>query len=131
MPALPSVQRSPIELDRDYLVMTSRLPLRSHRATPGFLRDTMRIRRQLAGTVGLVGYSLNAQLLRKTFWTFSVWADQDALDAFAAAEPHRTIMRRLRAKMAETSFSFVRVRGAEIPQDWTIRMSRLLERPDA
>ena len=58
--------------------MASRLPLKAHRFIPGFLLDTLRIRRQLSHTDGLMGYALNAQLRSKTFWTFSVWANRDA-----------------------------------------------------
>jgi hypothetical protein len=43
---------------------------------PGFLRDTLRIRRQLAHTPRLVGYGLNAQPARKTLWTFLLRDDQ-------------------------------------------------------
>jgi hypothetical protein len=53
--------------------MGSRLPLRSYRDIPAFLLWTLRIRRQLAGTAGVVGYALDAHLLRKTFWTVSAW----------------------------------------------------------
>jgi hypothetical protein len=65
MPALPWVKRQPIVPDREYVVMASRLPLKAYRYVPGFLRDTMRIRRQIATTDGLVGYALNAELTRK------------------------------------------------------------------
>jgi hypothetical protein len=123
MPALPWVERQPIDPDRGYVVMASRLPLRSYRFVPGFLLDTLRIRRQLATAGGLVGYALHAQLVRKTFWTFSVWSDQEDLDAFAAADPHQGIIRRLHARMAQSSFAFLRLRGAEIPLNWEARMS--------
>ena len=122
MPALPWVQRQAIDPDTHYLVMASRLPLRSHRFIPGFLRDTLAIRRQLARTDGLVGYALNAQLARKTFWTYSAWTDQTSLDAFAAADPHRRIVQRLRPRMNESRFEFLQVRGADIPSDWDTRM---------
>ena len=69
--------------------MASRLPLRAHRSVPGFLLDAMRIRGQLAAAPGLVGYALDAQPARKTFWTFSVWEDEQSLSRFAAADPHR------------------------------------------
>ena len=35
------------------------VPLKAHRFVPGFLVDTLRIRRQLARTEGLVAYALN------------------------------------------------------------------------
>jgi hypothetical protein len=123
MPALPWVQRQAVEPDRRYVVMASRLPLRSYRFIPGFLADTLRIRRQLARTEGLVGYALNARLTAKTFWTYSVWIDRESLEAFAAAEPHRRITQRLRPRMEETRFDFVTVPGADVARTWEERMA--------
>ena len=123
MPALPWVQRQPVEPDRRYVVMASRLPLRSYRSIPGFLADTLRVRRQLARADGLVGYALNAQLTAKTFWTYSVWVDRESLEAFAAEDPHRRITQRLRPRMHETRFDFVTVPGGEIATTWDQRMA--------
>ena len=120
MPALPWHHRHDIAPDRVYIVMASRLPLKAHRFIPGFLVDTLRIRRQLARTEGLVAYALNAQLARKTFWTYSVWTDQESLAAFAGTEPHQRIVQRLRSRMDESRFDFQLRRGAEIPSDWSV-----------
>src|SRR3984893_7536817 len=89
MPALPWTRRHAVDPGRTYLAMASRLPLRRRRSIPGFVRDAVAIRRQLARADGLVGYALDAELGRKTFWTFSVWEDQAARDALAASHPHR------------------------------------------
>jgi heme-degrading monooxygenase HmoA len=118
MPALPWVERQPVDPNRDYVAMASRLPLNHYRSIPGFLRDTLAIRRQLAGTSGLVGYGLNAELTRKRFFTFSVWQDQESLDAFAAADPHRRIIRRLRPLMGKTRFEFFGISGSQLPMTW-------------
>jgi hypothetical protein len=118
MPALPWVQRQPVDPDRTYVAMASRLPLQRHRSVPGFMRDAMAIRRQLARAGGLVGYALDAEIGRKTFWTFSVWDGQASLDAFAAAEPHRAITRRLRPLMGPTRFEFFPLPGSELPLTW-------------
>jgi hypothetical protein len=125
MPALPWVQGQAIEPDHEYVAMASRLPLKGYRFIPGFLRDTLRIRRQLTHTKGLVGYALNAQLARKTFWTFSVWIDQGSLDAFAAADPHRRIIQRLRPHMDKSRFEFFRVTGSDVPSNWDQMMARV------
>ncbi|MBO0728765.1 MAG: antibiotic biosynthesis monooxygenase [Acidimicrobiaceae bacterium] len=121
MPALPWVAREPIEPDRSYVVMSSRLPLRRFRSVPGFLRDTRAIRGQLAAADGLVGYSLYADLLHHTFWTFSVWVDQEHLDRFAASDPHRQIIARLRPLMGPTRFSTSTLTGRSVPSDWAER----------
>ena len=118
MPALPWTQRLAVEPGRQYVAMASRLPLKRRRSIPGFLRDTLAIRRQLARADGLVGYALDAELAHKTFWTFSVWEDQASLDAFASSEPHSAIIRRLRPLMGQTRFEFFPVPGASLPRTW-------------
>jgi hypothetical protein len=118
MPALPWTQRQPPDPARTYMAMASRLPLKRRRSIPGFLRDAMAIRRQLARAPGLVGYGLDAELARKTFWTFSVWEDQASLDTFASSDPHRAIIRRLRPLMGPTRFEFFPVPGRDLPMTW-------------
>lgn len=118
MPALPWIQRQPLDPATTYVAMASRLPLRRHRSVPGFLRDTLRIRRQLATAPGLIGYGLKADLLAKTFWTFSVWEDQAALEAFARSDPHRQIIQRLAPRMGPTRFATSTVAGDEVPTTW-------------
>jgi quinol monooxygenase YgiN len=98
--------------------MASRLPLRRSRSIPGFLRDTLAIRRQLARASGMVGYALDAEIAHKTFWTFSVWEDQASLDAFASSNPHRAIIRRLRPLMEQTRFEFFQIPGSDLPLTW-------------
>jgi hypothetical protein len=122
VPALPWVEVQTLDAERKYVAMASRLPLRSHIDSAGFLLDTLRIRRQLERADGLVGYALNAQITRKTFWTFSVWTDRKSLDAFARADPHRQIIERLRPKMGESRFEFLQLSGAEVPTTWDERM---------
>jgi hypothetical protein len=121
MPAFPWTGRDRVDPDRTYVVMASKLPLRRARSVPGFLRDTLAIRRQLASADGLVGYALDANLFRRTFWTFSVWIDADNLHAFAASDPHQRIIARLRPFMGETRFSTSTMTGSAIPSTWPQR----------
>jgi hypothetical protein len=118
MPALPWFEAKPIASEREYSAMASRLPLARYRSVPGFMRDTLRIRRQLAAAPGLVGYGLKADLFAKTFWTFSVWEDRASIDTFAASEPHGQIIKRLRPKMTESQFSFFDLSGSSLPMSW-------------
>jgi hypothetical protein len=118
MPALPWTQRRAADPGRTYLAMASRLPLRRRRSIPGFLRDTAAIRRQLARADGMVGYALDAELARKTFWTFSVGDVQARHDAFASSDPHRAIIRRLRPLMGQTRFEFFQIPGSDLPLTW-------------
>jgi hypothetical protein len=101
-----------------YVVMASRLPLRRYRRIPSFIRATLRIRRQLATAEGLVGYSLNAKLLSKTFWTLSAWRNQEALDRFARADPHRSLIAAIRPHMNRTTFVTWTSTGSDVPVKW-------------
>jgi quinol monooxygenase YgiN len=118
MPTLPWAPRRAVEPGRTYVGMASRLPLKRRRSIPGFLRDALAIRRQLARADGMVGYALDAELARKTFWTFSVWEDQASLDAFASSDPHQAIIRRLRPLMGPTRFEFFQIPGSDLPLTW-------------
>jgi heme-degrading monooxygenase HmoA len=106
--------------------MASRLPLRSHRTIPRFLGLTVSVARQLEGTSGLVGYSLLAQPMRKTFWTLSAWTDRDALDAFVRTMPHLAVMGKLRTHMGPTSFTTWMAPGNALPIAWDDAMERLM-----
>jgi hypothetical protein len=118
MPALPWKTLQAIDSSRQYMAMASHLPLRAHRSIPGFLRDTMRIRGELAHAPGLVGYALDVELTDKTFWTFSAWEDEPSLSEFAAADPHRRLIQRLQPQMRETRFRFFPIRGRDLPLTW-------------
>jgi hypothetical protein len=118
MPALQWKRFEEVEPDTECVVMGSRLPLQSQLGIPRFLGATRRIRRQLARTPGLVGYSLNAQLLRKTFWTVSAWANREALDEFARTDPHRHELGKIRPAMLRSTFVFWTARASELPIGW-------------
>ncbi len=77
-------------------VMASRFELTSGWRSPAFLTQSIRAWRQARRSPGVLGVTLRAQPLRRTYWTLSAWTDQAALYAFARAEPHRTIMKRAR-----------------------------------
>ncbi len=72
--------------------MVSFLPLEEFRAIPKFVRYTRQIQRQLAGSEGLIGYSMDANVVGKEFWTSSVWEDAQALRRFVHRTPHDEIM---------------------------------------
>ena len=115
MPALPWVERQPIDPSMTYVAMASRLPLATYRSIPGFLRRTMLIRRQLSTAPGLIGYVLDAQLSKRTFWTFSIWDSRESLEAFARADPHRRLTMEIQSKMEKTRFEFFEVGGHQLP----------------
>jgi heme-degrading monooxygenase HmoA len=122
---LPWTSIADPEPGRTYVGFATKLPLTAHRHVPGFLRDARRVRRQLAASPGLVGYALLAELGAKTFWTVSVWEDETALRTFAASEPHRSVMRRVPARMGQSVFRTFAVSGRELPLTWPASKDRL------
>jgi hypothetical protein len=130
VPPLPWRAKTSPQPDESYLVMASRLPLRSRRTVPRFMQLTLSVVRQLERTEGLIGYSLLAQPMKGTFWTLSAWTGQPALEAFARAMPHLRVIGRLRPHMGQTRFAFWTVKGSELPVTWDEAMERLM-RADA
>jgi hypothetical protein len=118
MPALPWTARSAPARDATYVVMGTYLPLRGYRFIPRFLAETMKIRRQLAGADGLVGYALDAHPLRKEFFTVSVWESREALERFARAEPHASITRTTPKRMGRSKFRTWSATGGDVPVGW-------------
>ena len=126
MPAIPWRNLSPIEPDRAYLVMASRLPLKTHRRIPKFMRLTHVVARQLQRTPGLVGYGLLARPIAKTFWTLSAWEDRQALAAFTRTMPHLQVMKDLQPHMMSTTkFTQWTIPGSSFPVSWVDAFAQL------
>jgi len=130
MPALPWKTITEAEPDTTYVVMGSRLPLRGYRFIPRFLAQSSEVRRQLAHSDGLIGYALNARLLHKEFLTVSVWRSKADLERFAAADPHATVIRTKRERMAPTKFVFWSCTGRDLPVPWDV-VAGHLDAPDS
>jgi hypothetical protein len=124
---LPSKWKSfaPFDPGREYLAQLSYLPLNSYRALPRFFRYTSQIEQQLAGSRGLLGYSLQAQLLSKRFWTLSVWEDEQALMEFVYRLPHSEVMKSLAPYMAQTKFAQWKTTGSALPPLWADAKRRM------
>lgn len=113
--------------EREYVALLSFLPLKQSRRIPVALVYTWRIAQQLKAARGLIGYTLRAQLLAKSFWTLSAWESEVAMRAFVRASPHREIMAALAPYMGRTSFNQWTVKGAELPLRWDDALRRIRE----
>jgi hypothetical protein len=125
MPALPWRTFLASEPGREYLALLSFLPLKRFRTVPRFIWLTFETQRQLSKSGGLIGYSLLAQPLRRTFWTLSVWQDQQALMAFVRQIPHSRIMQSLAPHMGQTQFVQWKLPATAIPPSWKEAIARL------
>jgi hypothetical protein len=127
MPVIPwKMAEAPVAGDR-YLALISYLPLKHFRAIPNFLRFTSEIRRQLRTASGLIGYSLDARPFARTFWTLSVWRDQQSLTDFVNQAPHNRIMQKLAPHLGKSQFAQWQVEAGGIPLDWRSAKARITQ----
>jgi hypothetical protein len=114
-----------VEPGIDYLVLASSIPPRGYGSTWALFRGSRVVRRQLASTDGILGFSLLAEPVRKRYATLSVWRDEAALAAFAGAEPHHQLMADLAPQMAPTTFVRWTIPGSSAPPSWPDALQRL------
>ena len=106
-------------------MLTSTLPLQSYRDVPRFLRWTLRIRKQLAMAEGAAGYSLDARLLRKTFYTLSAWSSAEAMNRFVHSGDHAAMLADMAGRLGQPVFVESNTSRAELPLDWDAAKQRL------
>jgi len=114
-----------VETTKEYVALVSFLPLKSIWGVPKFLKYSIQIQRQLADSKGLIGYSLEAQIFNKKFWTLSIWENQEAMDEFVKKAPHSRIMAALAPQMGKTKFVPWKIAGSAVPPDWSAAKKRL------
>lgn len=127
MPALPWTTGPYTPGDTQLHVLTSTLPLNRYRDVPRFLRWTMRIRKQLATADGCAGYSLDAHLLRKTFYTLSAWQDRDAMIGFVRSGRHAAMLADMAGRLGTSTFVESTAGAADLPLDWPAAKQRLAD----
>lgn len=114
-----------IDPDREYLALASSIPAKKMSSTWKMFRGSRAIRRQLADTEGLIGFSLLAEPATKRYATLSLWIDEEALAKFTARSPHREIMSDLAPEVHETKFVKWTVSGADGRPSWSEALKRL------
>lgn len=108
--------------------LASTLSLRRYRDVPRFVRWALRIRGQLATAEGCAGYSLEAQLARKTFSTLSAWSSAAAMNDFVHGAEHARMLRDMSGRVGSSTFVEFGARPSELPLDWTSAKRRLADR---
>ncbi|WP_433290252.1 hypothetical protein ACQPZQ_43240 [Pseudonocardia sp. CA-142604] len=125
MPALPWIPVHEPAPAGEMVVMASRFRVKGYRHVVPFLVDSIRILAQIRRADGALGVSLVAHPLRREFFTLSAWTDRSALDAVVGSEPHRSVMRRRRAAMADSVFTFWTASTTALPLTWQEADERL------
>jgi hypothetical protein len=126
-----SVVKSPwksigsLEPDREYVVLASSIPPLKLSSTWRMFRGASAVRTQLAGSDGVIGFSLLARPLRKQYATLSVWIDEGALTMFAGHSPHQELVTKLSPEMGPTKFVRWTIRGSDGPPSWDDALQRL------
>jgi heme-degrading monooxygenase HmoA len=115
----------PMQPDRDYLVLASSIPPRTWGSTRALFVGAGAVRKQLAKTDGVIGFSLLARPFRKQYATLSVWEDEAALAAFASQAPHRELVASLTPHMAPTKFIRWTTNAGDGRPSWRDALQRL------
>jgi heme-degrading monooxygenase HmoA len=106
------------EPGREYVALLSELYLDSVRTMPAFFSYSGKIQAQLKRSPGLIGFSLNAHVFRKKFWTLSVWESDEAIALFVHEKPHKDVMAALQGKLRNARFIRWRISGFQCPPSW-------------
>jgi heme-degrading monooxygenase HmoA len=106
------------EPGREYVALLSELYLDSFRTMPAFFSYSGKIQTQLKRSPGLIGFSLNAHLFRKKFWTLSVWESDEAIALFVHERPHKDVMEAMRGRFRNARFIRWRISGFQCPPSW-------------
>ena len=114
-----------LEADREYLVLASSIPPLSRSSTRRLFQGASAVRKQLARTEGVVGFSLLARPWQKQYATLSVWTDETALAAFADESPHRQLVSDLSPEMGPTKFVRWTIAGSDGRPSWSEALRRL------
>lgn len=72
----------------------------------------------MTGSEGLLGYSFDPDLPRRTFHTLSLWRDRDAITAFVRSEAHARLVAHTRRWLAASTFRTWTVPGTHLPLTW-------------
>ncbi|MFD9594172.1 DUF3291 domain-containing protein [Kitasatospora sp. NPDC059973] len=127
MPTIPWITPHPATPGTQAVVMASRFEVRSLADVPRFFLKSYAVWRQIQSAPGALGASLIARPTKRTFYTLSAWESQQALQDFARAEPHRSIMTGLRSTMRESVFTYWQAPVEQLPVGWPEAHRRLAE----
>ena len=123
----PWKSMQPTEPDRDYLAVATAIPVRGWSSTGHLFRGASAVRKQLASSDGVIGFSLLARPLRKQYATISLWDDESSLAAFTRAHPHGRLRHDLAPELGHAGFVRWTIKGADGPPSWREALRRLSE----
>jgi hypothetical protein len=127
MPTIPWLPPKPSVTSGEVVLMASKLEVKSLLSVPEFFLRSLVVWRQVQKSPGLVGASLKAQPLKRTFWTLSAWESREALGTFNHTDPHGRTVTRLRKVMKGSVFTFWNAEASALPITWDEATRRIAE----
>ncbi|MBM3939477.1 MAG: hypothetical protein FJ318_01010 [SAR202 cluster bacterium] len=110
--------------NQPYLHVATFLPVRRFRDVPAFIRLALASKRQAEAAPGHVASALKASLLKRRFWTVSVWRGRAAMVANTRNAPHSHAVARM-ADWAGEGACFAEWTDEAATVDWATAMARL------
>lgn len=89
-----------------------------------FQRLSSKVLKQIKENEGAINYAVKGNLLKKHFWTFSIWRDNNSLRRFIMEEPHATAVRKFIEWAGEGS-AFVEWTSPNNTIDWSEALKKL------
>lgn len=118
MPVTPWTSTAQPAPDAPVHVVVTEFRLPRLRDTLPFLRATREITASLREAEGLVGYALQARILRRTYRTVSAWRGPDDARRFARAGAHGRIAAAARAGSQPKAVARWDAPASETPPSW-------------
>jgi hypothetical protein len=112
------------EKQTDYICVATFLPLKSWKYLISFQILSSRVLKQIKENEGAANYAVRANLLKKHFWTLSIWKDQNSLRHFITTEPHATAVKKFTEWAGEGS-AFVEWSSTKNTIDWSEAFEKL------
>ena len=119
------VSLSEVNPERDYLAYAAYLERKSAWSFFRFLLQARRIQGQLKTAKGLVGYSMQMELLGKKGGMLSVWENESALNEFAHAGQHSQAMEKLKPSLNWRKLARWSISGSDVPPKWADALTRI------
>ena len=89
-----------------------------------FQRLSSKVLKQIKENEGAANYAVRANLLKKHFWTLSIWKDPNSLRLFIMTEPHATAVKKFTEWAGEGS-AFVEWSSPKNTIDWPEAFEKL------
>ena len=115
------------EKETGYIHVATFLPPKSWKYIFSFYRLSSRVLKQIKESEGAINYAVKGNLLKKYFWTLSIWRDNNSLRRFIMEEPHATAVRKFTEWAGEGS-AFVEWTSPNNTIDWPEALKKL-EKP--